>query len=69
MALAVASEQQCMDRSYRTHLPPITMLNCATDRGVDQDAEIASLSNAQDAFKLYDVAVKCVKRMYESVNY
>jgi hypothetical protein len=28
------------------------------DLGVEQDAEIASLNNTPDAFKLYDVAVK-----------
>lgn len=26
-----------------------------------QDAEMASLTNSPDAFKLYDVAVKCVE--------
>jgi hypothetical protein len=60
VAFTVASEQQRMDRSYRTLLRLITARNAAADRGVEQDAEIASLNNAPDAFKLYDVAVKYV---------
>lgn len=56
-----------MDRPYRALLHLITMLN-GTDPGVGQDAEIASLNNTPDAFKLYDVAVKYVKRQYAFIN-
>ena len=38
-------------------LHPNTVLD-GIDLGIEQDAEIASLSNTPDAFKLYDVAVK-----------
>jgi len=56
-----------MDRPYRIPLHPITIRN-GTDPGVKQDAEIASLNNTPDAFKLYDVAVKYVKETYDIVN-
>ena len=57
-----------MDRPHRTLLHLTTALN-NTDPGVGQDAEIASLNNTPDAFKLYDVAVKYVKRQYGFTNY
>jgi len=59
VALTVASKQQRMDRPYRAPLYPLTALDC-TDSCAKQDAEMASLNNTPDAFKLYDVAVKCV---------
>jgi len=59
VAFAVACKQQCLDRSHRTLLRLIAVLN-DIDLGVEQDAEIASLNNTPDAFKLYDVAVKYV---------
>lgn len=37
--------------------------------GIEQDAEMASLNNTPDAFKLYDVAVKYVQRLYKFFNY
>ena len=41
-------------------LHPSTVQN-GIDLGVKQDAEIASLNNTPDTFKLYDVAVKYVQ--------
>jgi len=59
VALAFASKQQRMDRPYCTLPHPIAALN-GTDPFARQDAEMASLNNTPDAFKLYDVAVKYV---------
>lgn len=53
-----------MDRPYCKLLHPAAVPG-GIDPGVEQDAEIASLENTPDAFKLYDVAVKYVKRSYE----
>lgn len=49
-----------MDRPYRTLLRSIAALNGTADYNHGQDAEVASLNDTPDAFKLYDVAVKYV---------
>lgn len=49
-----------MDRPCRTFPYQIIMLNGTADCRLGQDAEVASLNNTPDAFKLYDVAVKYV---------
>ena len=59
VALTVACKQQRLDRPYRASLRLLTTLDC-NDSCAEQDAEMASLNNTPDAFKLYDVAVKCV---------
>ena len=56
-----------MDRPYCTLLHSNTVPG-GIDPGVEQDAEIASLNNTPDAFKLYDVAVKYVQKSYELFN-
>ena len=61
VALAVAGKQQCMDCSYSALPHLTTALSGIVDHDVGQDAEVASLNNTPDAFKLYDVAVKYVQ--------
>lgn len=57
-----------MDCPHRMPLYQITLSKHTAYRGLGQDAEVASLDNTPDAFKLYDVAVKYAQRPELSVD-
>lgn len=59
MVVAQPSEQQYLGGSSGMCCCIDLIISCAK-LTILQDAEVASLMNNPDAFKLYDVAVKCV---------